>query len=384
MATIKIEAPFDNNTGMFTVSGNNNRYVLSKDDVIISFGYGISEVAGTSGNTIDIMGVVNAFTAINIRGIGTTINVGSTGQVLGVDGIDAADGTHLVNRGAIDAESEGVLFGSNTRIDNYGSITAPTAIHAGPGVFVNHAGGLISADNIAIDISGAGTSTVLNHGVIRSSRWAFMDDGSDTTITNRGTILGSVSLAAGDDVFDTRGGRFNGTLIGGLGDDVLITSSPIRFDEAADQGFDTVKSTATYSLWNHLDQLILLGKKAIDGTGNGLDNVLKGNSAANNLTGLAGLDRIDGGKGSDVMTGGADDDVFVFATGYGRDAITDFETGVDKIDLTNLKAIVDFTDLIDNHTRQTADGLLIFAGKDRLLIEGITSDGLAETDLVFL
>ncbi len=46
-----------------------------------------------------------------------------------------------------------------------------------------------------------------------------------------------------------------------------------------------------------------------------------------------------GGAGNDVLTGGNDVDIFIFATGFGRDVITDFGTGADIIDLTGFKAI---------------------------------------------
>src|SRR5205814_668488 len=46
----------------------------------------------------------------------------------------------------------------------------------------------------------------------------------------------------------------------------------------------------------------LTGTDAIDGTGNGFDNIITGNSASNVL---------DGGLGADAMAGGAADDTYV-------------------------------------------------------------------------
>jgi serralysin len=61
------------------------------------------------------------------------------------------------------------------------------------------------------------------------------------------------------------------------------------------------------------------------------------------LYGDAGNDRIDGGAAQDKLTGGAGADVFVFTLAsdterHKSDKILDFETRVDKIDLTAIDA----------------------------------------------
>lgn len=76
--------------------------------------------------------------------------------------------------------------------------------------------------------------------------------------------------------------------------------------------------------------------------GSGADRII-GNEVANQLFGNAGNDVLIGGGGADVLTGGSGADVFVF-TAIGdstlniRDQITDFATGVDKIDLSAIDA----------------------------------------------
>ena len=44
-------------------------------------------------------------------------------------------------------------------------------------------------------------------------------------------------------------------------------------------------------------------------------------------------DKLYGGKGNDRLTGGAGKDTFIFKKQEGKDTITDFENGKDKIDL---------------------------------------------------
>ncbi|MEW6166909.1 MAG: hypothetical protein AB1651_04335 [Pseudomonadota bacterium] len=93
--------------------------------------------------------------------------------------------------------------------------------------------------------------------------------------------------------------------------------------EYAGGGFDTVYSTVSYVLPEHVEALTLIGDGPINGTGNGLDNVLVGNGAANTLAGEAGNDQLDGGDGNDT---------YVYSAGDGLDLITD-SAGVDTIEL---------------------------------------------------
>ncbi|MCP5365121.1 MAG: M10 family metallopeptidase C-terminal domain-containing protein, partial [Hyphomicrobiales bacterium] len=52
------------------------------------------------------------------------------------------------------------------------------------------------------------------------------------------------------------------------------------------------------------------------------------------LFGGNGSDTLDGGEGNDRLMGDAGPDTFVFAPGSGSDLVTDFELGLDLLDLT--------------------------------------------------
>jgi len=116
---------------------------------------------------------------------------------------------------------------------------------------------------------------------------------------------------AGNDIFNGLEGT--DTLIGGLGDDLYIleAGSPDTITEAAGEGTDTVQAGMTYTLGSNLENLILSGTAAINGTGNTLDNALLGNAAANVLTGGSGNDVLDGGAGADTLIGGIGNDAYV-------------------------------------------------------------------------
>ncbi|WP_408588239.1 beta strand repeat-containing protein [Novosphingobium sp.] len=144
--------------------------------------------------------------------------------------------------------------------------------------------------------------------------------GDDTPNTLDGTIdadavygLGGADTLRGfegDDLLD--GGTGNDTLIGGKGDDTyVVDASGDSITELADEGADTVRAGLSWTLGANIENLVLTGAGAINGTGNALDNTLTGNGANNILSGGAGNDWLDGGLGNDTLIGGTGNDTFV-------------------------------------------------------------------------
>jgi Ca2+-binding RTX toxin-like protein len=112
------------------------------------------------------------------------------------------------------------------------------------------------------------------------------------------------------------GGAGNDTLNGGAGTDMLIGGTGAdsyvvdRLSDTVEE--DTVSTAAaerdtvtyigtsgTYVLGVNVENLVLGGTAAINGTGNAAANAITGNAAANVLNGLTGVDTLSGMGGSD-------------------------------------------------------------------------------------
>lgn len=138
---------------------------------------------------------------------------------------------------------------------------------------------------------------------------------------NNDNLLGTadddlINGLAGNDTLE--GGAGIDTLTGGTGDDTyIIGNNKITIDtviELETQGTDTVQSFVTYTLPSHIENLILMGNSAINGTGNELKNIITGNTGNNILAGGGGADTIYGGAGNDSITGSGSTDAL-----YGED-----------------------------------------------------------------
>jgi len=183
----------------------------------------------------------------------------------------------------------------------------------------------------ADQIFGAGGNDTLNGG--GGNDTINGDSGND--LLNGGTGQDFLYGGEGNDTLDALAGGFD-DLFGGIGDDVYIVSTGgDNLVEGLNQGIDIVWSSAPYTLDANVENLLLRGVAAVNGTGNALNNQITGNSASNILIGLVGNDTLNGAGGNDILTGGLGSDQFVFDTALpaaGVDIITDFSIpGAEKI-----------------------------------------------------
>jgi Ca2+-binding RTX toxin-like protein len=157
-------------------------------------------------------------------------------------------------------------------------------------------------------------------------------NGTGNSLNN--TITGNSAAniligGAGNDTLNGNGGA--DTLMGGLGNDTYyVENLGDMVTEAVNEGTDTVRSYITYTLGENLENLILMGSSAINGTGNELNNSMTGNSASNILTGGAGNDILNGGAGADTLIGGLGNDTYVIDN-VGDNVVENLNEGTDTI-----------------------------------------------------
>ncbi|MFZ4409490.1 MAG: serine hydrolase [Paracraurococcus sp.] len=279
-------------------------------------------------------------------------------QLLGLDGNDTLAG----------GQGRDLLLGGEGRDSLLGRGGGDTLDGgAGADTMAGGAGndtyGVDDAGDRVIEAPGGGIDTV--RASVSVTLWANVENlvltgsatlrGAGNALDNRLTANDAGDQLAGYDGRDTLlGGAGNDSLNGGAGadsmaggagnDSYVVDNAGDLVAERPGEGTDLVQASIGYRLGADVENLVLTGTAAIDGTGNALANLIRGNDGANRLSGGAGADSINGGAGddtllggggNDLLTGGAGRDLFRFdAPGEGGDRILDFTAGVDRIGLS--------------------------------------------------
>lgn len=142
-----------------------------------------------------------------------------------------------------------------------------------------------------------------------SISYQLADNLEKLTLTGTSAINGTGNAADntlignnGNNILD--GGAGADGMAGLAGDDIYVVDHAGDIvTEALNAGVDTVKSSISYTAAKNVENVVLTGGAALNGTGNTLNNALTGNDEANTLTGLQGNDTIGGGAGDDVIYG---------------------------------------------------------------------------------
>ncbi|HEV2747849.1 MAG TPA: FG-GAP-like repeat-containing protein [Allosphingosinicella sp.] len=172
------------------------------------------------------------------------------------------------------------------------------------------------AGDEVVEGQASGTDTV--HSSVSYALAEHIEDLVLTGSAANGTGNGLDNAIAGNaaaNILDGAGGADR--LRGGAGDDVYyVDDSADHTIETSEAGFDIVLASASHALGNHVEDLILTGSSAINGTGNNLVNRITGGDGDNRLSGAGGADALVGGGGDDRLSGGEGGDELHGGLGY--------------------------------------------------------------------
>ena len=104
------------------------------------------------------------------------------------------------------------------------------------------------------------------------------------------------------------GGVGADTMSGEDGNDTYVVDSAGDSVDDSGNGVDLIESSITYTLPQDIENLLLTGTTAINGTGTRFDNSIIGNAGDNQIFGGQGNDTLDGGEGNDTLDGGTGTD----------------------------------------------------------------------------
>ena len=199
--------------------------------------------------------------------------------------------------------------------------------------------------DVVDETGGSGTDTVQS--LVSFDLSATLGAVENLTLTGTLAINGTgnalVNVITGNSAANILdGGAGADSMTGGAGNDTyFVDDAGDVISEALGGGTDLVKASIAYSLaGSNLENLTLTGSASIDGTGNGLANILTGNSGDNRLDGGAGIDTLTGGLGNDSYVVDVSTDKVIELAGQGTDTI---ETSLATYSLAALSAVENLT-----------------------------------------
>ncbi len=272
-------------------------------------------------------------------------------------------------------------------------------------VFTNSWAAMAAAEPQRATIDGGDGDDTANFAAVGGDVTAALD-GGPSTIDGVGFTLNDIEHAIGGDGDDTftgdasantlSGMRGDDVLKGGGGDDLLRGGDGLDiavFDGARSQyqlglDQDTGMATVLHSGGDGLDslddmELLQFADVVTDTHGNVFDNVVTGTDGDDDLTGAAGNDYLSGGAGDDILFGGAGSDLFVFLRGAGSDAVEDFETNADRVDVSDF-GYGNETEVFADATQSGADVIIQLgdSGGDQVILMGINLNDLSDNDFL--
>ncbi len=236
---------------------------------------------------------------------------------------------------------------------------------AGNDIYVTDGGDTI------IEAANAGTDTVRS-----SVNYTLGSSLENLTLTGAALVATGNTLAnviTGNALGNTlNGGGGADRLAGGTGNDTYVTDGGDVIYEAANQGTDSVLSSANHTLAANVENLTLTGN-ALVGAGNTLNNVITGNALGNTLNGSSGADRLVGGAGNDTYYADNLRDVVVETAGQGIDRVI---SSVNHILAANVENLT-LTGTAASATGNTLGNVIVGTVGKNVLAGGLGNDTLA-------
>jgi Ca2+-binding RTX toxin-like protein len=319
----------------WTLGANVENLVLLGSGNLSGTGNGLANVlTGNSGNNL-LDGKGGADRMIGGAGNDTYVidNVGDVVVEAAGGGIDVVRSVYswtlADNVEQLVLLGSGNLNGTGNRLSNVLTGNAGNNLLDGKGGADRMIGGagndtyvIDNVGDVVVEAAGGGSDTVRS-----VYSWTLGDNIENLTLLGSGNLNGTgnglsnvLTGNAGNNVLDGKGGADR--MIGGAGNDTyIIDNVGDVVVEAADGGTDTIRSVYSWTLADNVEQLVLLGSGNLNGTGNGLANVLTGNSGNNVLDGKGGADRMIGGAGNDTYVIDNVGDIVVEEANGGTDTI---------------------------------------------------------------
>lgn len=113
--------------------------------------------------------------------------------------------------------------------------------------------------------------------------------------------------------------------------------------------------------------------------GGGGKDLLTGGGGKDELDGGGGQDTLVGGRGRDELTGGAGRDTFKFERGDGRDTITDFRQGQDRIVVNDREDLLAALDSV----QQRGENVFISFANVKITVLDSDADAFTAADFIF-
>ena len=308
-------------------------------------------VIGNAGNNI-LDGASNADTLQGLGGNDTYFVDNAGDNIIDTAGIDnvKASVTYMLAAGVSVETLQTTSAAGTTAINLTGNNLANTVIGNAGNNILNGAAGIdllqgglgddiYVVDNVAdkaIEAAGAGTDRI--DSAVTFTLGANVEN---LTLTGAAAINGTgntfANIIIGNGANNVLNGLAGADSMSGFGgnDTYVVDNASDKTIESAGGGIDLVNSAVSLTLAVNVDNLTLIGTAA-SGTGNALNNTIKGNNAVNTLNGLAGSDMMQGLGGNDTYVVDRTTDRVIEAASGGIDLVKSSATYTLAVNVDNL------------------------------------------------